>query len=246
MNIAVCDDSVLFRQQILDFLKAYSLQNGEQSIFVSAFSNAEDLLDSVKKNADYQICLLDIIMPGMNGIELGKSLREIGFDGKIIYLTSSEEFAVDSYKVKAFNYILKPFSKEDFLLAFDEAVKSFSSGSEKSLVVKTKQGPVKIVLGNIMYAELSHRNIVYHLTGGKIIESVSLRTTFAEATQELIHDSRFALCGAGMIVNLYHITAVEVESLIFCDTYKIFPSKKSCREIRSLWADYLFSKEGKI
>lgn len=245
MNIAVCDDNPVFRQQIVDFIKIYSSQNGEFGIFVSAFSNAEDLLESVKKNADYQICLLDIIMPGMNGIELGKSLREIGYNGKIIYLTSSEEFAVESYKVKAFNYILKPFKKDDFLSAFDEAVKSIPISAEKNFVVKTKLGTVKIPFGNIMYAELSGRNITYHLTGGKIAESVSLRTTFAEATQELIHDRRFVLCGAGMIVNLYHITSVESEALVFCDKYKIFPSKKACREVRSLWADYLFSEEGK-
>ena len=65
-------------------------------------------MDAAEKLGGFDIYILDILMPGMDGIELGVRLRELGYDGSIIYLTSSTDFAIDSYKAEASNYILKP------------------------------------------------------------------------------------------------------------------------------------------
>lgn len=240
VKISVCDDDSLFRKQVLDYINIYAAENKREDFSVSAFENGEDLLESVNENGDYDICILDIIMPGMNGIEVGKKLREDGFKGKIIYLTSSEEFAVASYKVKALDYIIKPFSKEEFFEAFSEAVKSFSAEEEKYILVKTKQSMAKLSFKSIMYAELLNRTVVYHLSDGSRVESLSIRTTFSEATQELLRDRRFVLCGASMVMNLCHITKVGSDSVVFMDKYSAYPSKKACRELRSVWCDFLF------
>lgn len=78
-------------------------------------------------------------MPDINGIKLGEQLRQDGYNGKIIYLTSSEEFAVNSYKVKAFDYLLKPLNKTEFFSTLNEAISAIFEKSDKNILIKTKQ-----------------------------------------------------------------------------------------------------------
>lgn len=244
MKIAICDDAPLCRAQVLELAEQYAKQNEELNITVSAFANAEDLLEKAGKIGGFEIYILDILMPGMNGIKLGVSLRQAGFDGKIIYLTSSEEYVFDSFKARPFDYLRKPATKETLFPVLDEAVSSVSGQKEKSIIVKTKDNSIKLTLNSILYAELCQRSIVYHLMGGKTAETVQIRTTFAEAVQDLLQDSRFILCGKGIAANLHHMTMVDKSSVMFKDGSSVFLSKKACAEVRSAWNDFWLDGEG--
>ena len=246
MRIAICDDECIYREQVEMIISEYAKSHTEYDISYSVFEWGEDVIEASQKNAGFDIYVLDIVMPQMNGIELGKQLRESGYNGKIVYLTSSEEFAIESYRVKAFNYILKPIIKENLCSCLDEICPVIAKDSEKYLVVKTKESSVKLSFDNIMYAELSRRTIVYHLVNGKEVQSVTIRTTFSQATEELLSDKRFVMCGSSAVVNLQHISMVENESIMFCDDSEIYHSKKLCREARSAWYDYCFDKEVKL
>lgn len=242
MKIAVCDDDTYYRGQLQELTKTYASTNREREITVSTFTHAEQLLESVYKNGGFDIYILDIVMPGMNGIELGRQLRNDGYDGKIIYLTTSDEFAIDSYSVDTFNYILKPWDNDHFLSTLERAVCSISDRKEKHIMVKTKESNVKLNLDAITHAELSKRCVIYHLTSGRIVESTTLRTNFAEAMQPLVSEKRFIFCGASTVANMHHITEVENEAVIFSCGEKIFFSKKICRDIRTAWLDFCFSE----
>ena len=244
VRIAICDDEALFRTELLAMTKEYSEQYTGQHIELAAFSSAEDLLEAAKKIGGFDAYLLDIVMPFMNGIELGVELRKQGYDGKIIYLTSSEEYAIESFKARPFDYILKPFEKAALFATLDEALESVFTQKHRSIIVRTQESSIKLNLDSILWAELNHRTVTYHLNGGKTVESVQIRTTFAEAVQELTADQRFVLCGAGMVANLQHITAVETEALVFKHAFRAWLGKKACREIRSVWYDYTFDGEG--
>ena len=97
MKIAICDDEAFYREQVLGLTQKYAMQNKSKEITVAVFTHAEELLDTVSKSGGFDIYILDVIMPGMNGIELGKALREKGFDERIIYLTTSDEFALANF-----------------------------------------------------------------------------------------------------------------------------------------------------
>lgn len=243
MKIAVCDDDKLLRDEILSITAQYASRNPSRDISCEAFAYAEDLLESAGRIGGYDIYILDIVMPDMDGITLGVHLREQGFDGKIVYLSSSPEYAVDSFQAKPFNYILKPLNQESFLSALHEAILSVSEKKERSLIVKTKDCSIRLSFDNILYAQLNRRSVVYHLTNGKTVESVQIRTSFHEATQELLIDRRFVLCGASMVANLHHITMIENDALVFRDMYRAYLGKKACREIRSVWYDFCFDGE---
>ncbi len=244
MKIAICDDDSFYNTQILEYANIYSTQNLDIPLVFSVFKQAEDLIEATQKIGGFDIYILDIVMPDINGIELGLNLRKLGYNGRIIYLTSSKEFAVDSYKVKAFNYILKPVLYTDFASALDEAVKSLLIKKEKSILVKSKENTIRIGIDSIMYAQLLRRRIFYYISNGEIIESTHLRTTFSEAIQELLHDSRFFLCGKSMAVNLQHISKISTDEIVFKNNNKVFLNSKMCRELRSVWSDYWFNRGG--
>jgi DNA-binding LytR/AlgR family response regulator len=240
MKIAICDDEARCLERVREIAEAYVADRKDKRISVSYFSTPDDLLEESEKIGGFDVYVLDIIMPRMNGIELGTRLRAMGCDGKILYLTSSKEYALDSFKVHALNYLIKPIEPQPFYEALDEAVSLLQDKREKSILIKTKERSIKVSLDSILYAEIIKRAVVYHLTDGRVVESISMRASFSDSVAELLEDRRFVLCGPGTAVNLDHVTEVDNDSVTLGDT-TVFAAKKSCRDLRLAWSEYLFS-----
>lgn len=244
MKIAICDDEALFRNHIPELISEYAAQKKHPFCSTSVFERGTDLLNAARESGGFDLYILDIIMPQMDGIELGLRLRNAGFDGKVVYLTSSQEYAIDSYKVRALDYIIKPVEKDKLFAILDEVYACLSSRKPKYLVVKTRDGSTRIDIAQLLYAQLNKRTVLYHMADGRTVESLSIRAPFSETVQDLLRDGRFVLCGAGMAANLDHVTAVESTALVFDGRYRTLLGIKACRELRSVWYDYLFDKEG--
>jgi len=243
LKIAICDDDPACREQIVSIIKEYAALK-HQEMDISVYERAENLMDNILRFGGYNIYILDIIMPGMSGIQLGIQLRQSDFDGKILYLTSSREYAIDAFRAKASDYLLKPLEKDKLFAALDDAINTIANRRERSLIVKTRENSMKLAFDSILYAELINRKITYHLMGGGTIEGSTIRTTFAEAIGELLQDSRFVLCGSVIAVNMYYITMVETDTLFFKNGTKLYIGKRAGREIRSAWTDFWMSGEG--
>ena len=244
MRIALCDDEESCLLQLRAVAEEYKRERAEKAVTVAAFSHPEDLLEAAEKQGGFDIYVLDVIMPGMTGIALGLRLREAGYDGKIIYLTSSPEYSLDAFRVKAFDYLVKPIERTAFFSTVDEAAASLTEKKGKTLLVKTKERSVKLGYDSIMFVSFNKRAICYHLVGGRQVESVTVRTAFSKALEDLLADRRFAACGQSMVVNLDHVTEVQRDAIVFGDTYRPFLGEKLCRKLRDTWAEYLFEQEG--
>lgn len=242
MRIAICDDEAYYREEVYRLVNEYALENKMEEITAFVFTHAEELIEAINKSGPFDIYLLDVVMPGMNGIELGKYLRENGFNEKIIYLTTSDEYAVASYRVNASDYILKPYKEDEVISALERVIRSVSDRKDRSIIVKTKDGSVKLSFDNVLYAELVKRVVVYHLKGGREVESLSVRTNFGDTVKELVADGRFAYCGKSILLNLHHVSEVESEAVIFNDGRKIIAGKKLCREVHTAWLDLCFGE----
>mgnify|MGYP000579813685 CR=1 FL=1 len=106
MNIAICDDEILFTRELSSLLKHWAEKNN-LSLTLYPYSNGDDLLTALR-TIPVDLIFLDIIMPLLNGIDTAREIRSMGLTVPVIFLTSSREFALDSYDVKAFHYLLKP------------------------------------------------------------------------------------------------------------------------------------------
>lgn len=244
LRIAIYDDDLHWRRQILELTNAYATENPEYCISFTAFEWGSELMDAARKTGGFDVYILDILMHGMNGIELGSRLRQMGFDGKIIYMSSSQDYALEAFKVKACNYLLKPLSKDSFFAAPDDVYNAIAERKNKSIIVRTKESSIKVSFDSIEYAELCKRTVVYHLVSGRVLESISIRTSFSDAIHELLTDKRFILCGTSMVANMHHITMVEKDGLLFRNCRKVYLPRKACSDIRSAWYDFYFEEEG--
>lgn len=233
MNIAICDDDMQCSGILNIMLNEYAKQHNLKDFTVYIYNHADDLIDAVQDDKHFDICILDIMMPDINGINLGIKLREENYTGIIIYLTASKDYALDSYKAKAFNYILKPIAADDLYKTLDDALKDFSNKADRFIVVKTKEGNSRIALNNILYIQLNKRILLYHLTDGSTLESIYLRIPFADAIQDLLLDKNFVQCGAGIAVNLSLVATVTTEDVTFTNNLKTYFGKKVCTEIRT-------------
>ena len=131
LRIAVCDDNPEFLQRAADMIERWSRESGT-SAELFRFDNGDAL---ITKNTAVRmdIIILDIIMPLQNGIDAAKELRQSDKAVKIIFLTSSPEFALDSYEVKAQGYLLKPVTFEKMKESLDECIHSFDTESKNTV-----------------------------------------------------------------------------------------------------------------
>ena len=111
-------------------------------------------------------------------------------------------------------------------------------------MVKNRDSSIRLAFDSILYAQLEKKTVVYHLVNGKTIESATIRTSFTEAVQELLRDSRFAMCSTSMVVNLYYVHSVDNEVLKFKTGQRTYLSRRASRELRSVWSNFWFNEEG--
>lgn len=143
-KIAVCDDEQIFVDDVVKKLKEQSEQ-----CEISEYISGEDLLNSPP---EFDMIFLDIEMTGINGINAAFTLRERGYDGMIIFLTSHTEFMPDAFKVKAFRFLDKPLDSEKFNEAFFEAKKEIMN-TEHILLPDRSGKTVYLKLTDIVYLE---------------------------------------------------------------------------------------------
>lgn len=238
MKIALCDDEREQLAQTKTYLQEYFLLHPGMDAAVTAFSCGATLLEHLRTKGAFDLYLLDVIMPRENGIDLGLSIREFDQGGPIIYLTSSPDFAVDSYQARASAYLLKPLDKNRLFQTLDDIVEKWFRENRSFTTIKTKGGLRRLPVRAIVYGELVNRCVQYHLSDGSAVEGMSLRGPFQEAVKPLLEHRQFVLCATSFLVNLSFVEMIEPSGLRLTGG-KILPLSRPLRaEVTGRWMDY--------
>ena len=203
-HIAVCDDNQEEAHLISRMAREIMAQR-EIEARVDLFFDPESLLDKLQQvQNQYDLFLLDILMEERNGIQLAQALRQRGYRGKLIYITVSRDYAIDGYKVKADDYLLKPVEKD----TLDQAIGRVLPRLETVLLETT--GGMKILrLQQILYAESVGHYVLIQLADKE--ESLRLRATLLQVQQKLGAE-KFVRCHKGYLVNLAQVREVRVST----------------------------------
>lgn len=240
IRIALCDDMPVQIEMLEDMITEYA-EESEQQLEIVSYDSGEKLLKDVDAGMQSDIYILDMIMPGIKGIELGKHLRERGDRGKIIYLTATAEYAVDSYKVGAFFYLLKPIGRATLADVLDRAIRDLirerlQAGIDSSrgvrLVLKTKSGPVSVRSDDILYVDIVNRATAYHMMDGTVYMGHMLRVPFADAVAELLSvDDGMFPAGTHLVINLRRVEYADRNVVSFAGGEVLRPTQSACRMI---------------
>lgn len=237
LRIALCDDDPAQRETVCRMMKDFASQRPALTVKLSAFSSPWELLAAAEEHP-FDIFLLDVMMPDLSGIQLGTKLRGLGSQAAIVYLTVSPEYALDSYEVEAFHYLIKPVESSRLFSVLDRAVQSLERQRAAGVAVKTRDGLSLARLDQIVYVELSSRAALYHLSDGSCLESTTLRGSFQEETAPLLADPRFFPCGASFVVNLFYVASVKKKFLLLDGGRQVPLPRGLAAQARQRWSDF--------
>lgn len=237
LRIAVCDDEPEYLRKVTEMLEHYFSARPALKGQVVPFGNGETLLESAGAQNGFDLYLLDILMSEMNGIQAGQRLRALGEGGEIIYLTSSNDFAADSYEVGAFFYLLKPVKEQKLFQVLDAAVKKLEHRRNSAIMVPTPDGTRRIMLDRILYVELVNRSIRYHCADG-VVDSRTIRAPFREMTAPLLTDPRFCPCGTSFVLNLQHVSGVNGRTALLDNGAAVPLPRTAASAFKSAWGRY--------
>ncbi len=224
IKIALCDDNELQNDLLTEIIEDYARER-KLKISIDKFISAELLIEAVVENGFYSLYVLDMILPGINGIELAAVLRRMKDRGKIIFLTSSVEYAVDSYDVGAYYYMLKPIEIDKIKRVLDGAVKEILSLARREVSVKSHSCDYTVAIEDIAYVDIYGRCPVYHMRDGRRIQGNTIRGSFKECVSQIIECEEFFLCGPGILINTKYVDVIDAESVGLKDGVKLYPSK---------------------
>ena len=200
MNIAICDDSKEYLDRIEKLLKPYTEAN---SLQINRFTSGEEFLDSMDKGSTYDIIFLDIEMAQVSGIEAARKIRETENNAIIIFITSHIHYVSDTFRLAAFQFLLKPIDETAFRLDFERALQEYKS-RHGQYIVRWRDVYCVLEYGEIFYIEAYNRHLFIHTE----TEGYECMGKLAEDYEKL-RPYYFARCHQGYLVNLNKIKRIS-------------------------------------
>lgn len=233
IKLAICDDNKEELNIAKSVIDKYTLK---KELIVSAFTNPNDLLSSEEV---FDIYILDVIMPAFSGIQVAEQINKINKNSVIIFLSTSSEFAVDSYTVSAFYYLLKPINTKKFYEVLDKSIEKVKATTEKKILIKNHGKFVSVSKNDITYIEVQKDKLFYHLNDNRIIESYG---TMKEV-METFNENNFVKPHRSFIVNMKYISSLYSDHLDLVNEICPIPISKNQHSItKEKYLDYMIKK----
>ena len=230
MRIALVDDDPLS----LDRLFTCIVKELGTSHEVSRFSSGEALLKAWSPGA-FDLVILDIFMDSVTGLEAARRIRAADGDVRLVFCTSSNEFASESYEVNASYYLCKPFSAEQ-IHAMTERLRLREL--ELSRTVRLPDGQ-QLVLRNIVYVDMIARHVVFHNKKGGDAAS---KLPFTAVEPLLCAYPYFFSPSKGIIVNFYEVAARRDDVFELTGGVIVPISRRRAREVAEAYASFRFDR----
>ena len=240
LKIAICDDNIADLSNMVSIINDYiALQRDKHKIEYTAFQSAVDLIAAMESGQQYDLVLLDILMPFLNGMDAAKEIRQFNKEVKIIFSTSSPEFAVESYSVGAYYYALKPIWNEKLIILLDKVIAEIEIQPGTSLLIKSKTGLTRVYINRLEFAEVIGRTILYHLTDGSVIEAIG---SMYDLEKELLSNACYIKPHRSYIINMEHIDTLSQREIKMQSLALVPMAKANYRSVRSSYITFAFKE----
>lgn len=242
IRIAFCDDDLPILSEVSTLLDQYRVERNRE-IEYTAYQSPLELLARIERGTRYDVLLLDVVMPGESGIEAAREIREYDTSVKIIFLTSSAEFAVQSYAVGAFFYQLKPIWKESFFKLLDSTLSECEREKGDSLILKCKTGIARVGLGQLEYCEVIGRALLLHLSSGKVLETSG---SLDDLSAQLEKHGHFLRPHRSFLVNMDYIQNISYRAVTMACLTEIPLPRGKYAEMKALFLEHALRCSGAV
>lgn len=238
LNIGICDDDPVQIEIIKGFINR--INTAYEFNIIQSFSTKQFIEESRKQKLD--IVFLDIQIDENDGIYVGNHIRDINSDAIIVYITGFKDYCFNAFKIRAFDYILKPITEEKFSNIMSDIFlrfKQIKALEEKSkfIILETKTSTLNLKYEEIIYFEKILRKIKAHTINGEF----EFYGSFREIMDNL--DMKYFIqCHQGYIVNKNKILQLIDNNIYIRDINKEIPvSRRLKTQVKQILQDNIFS-----
>ena len=234
MKIAVVDDLLYEAESLHDILSAELEKKGLTDYHISLFSSGEEFLADYSAGT-YDLIFLDIFMDKLSGVDVARHIRSVYDTVSIVFFTTSNEFAAQSYEVDAAYYLNKPIDKDKIASVLEKL--NFSRMKNQRFIELPDS--TRLLLSDIMYTEKFKHSLTFYLNRR---ESKSVTLNHAQAEELLNSYEEFNTVGQGTIINFEYVDSLSPDGFIMTDGTVIPIARRRLKEIKDIWTRYCFRK----
>lgn len=235
MRIAICEDSPddmeILKKSLTEALKQLDLH-----MDVDYFYSGVKLIEAVENQASYSLCLLDIYMPSIDGIQTARRVRELLPDIQFAFLTMSRDFMLDAFDLNALHYLIKPVS----IKKLRECLERFCERTQypqKMLEIRSNSRLYTFPLTHVQKILSYNKGIDIYLRGASFPQHIPISFVKVEAQ---LDSSRFLKISRGFLVQMSYILCIDQNTCRLKDGTEVLISRREKANIRKKYNDYLF------
>ena len=238
MYIAVCDDHEQERMRIAGVLQAFAEARGA-TLRYQLYGNAETMLREAQSRR-FTHYILDIMMPCMDGMTAAQEIRIFDREAKIVFVTSFQEYAYQSYRVRAEDYLLKPVEPRQ-LTEWLERWQAQEDSEERCIFVQNGHFAARIPLSKLACVEVYQKKLHFHLKDGQVRQSAG---TMAQIEKELLPYPGFIKAHRSYIVNLNQVAEMSADGCLLFSGKRVPVSRMLYQQVRGAYMTHLFGGTG--
>ena len=233
IRIAIVEDDEAERIRIKEYL-TYLAETDHLQFEIDSFPSG--LAFIAQYTGQFDIVLMDIDMPGMDGVETARALREVDQSAILVFVTNMAQYAISGYEVEALDFILKPIKKFSFAIKMRRAVARTEKKNDDTICVKQDGVTHLLLISQIKYLEVEGHYVAYHTSNGIYSEYTTLKKA-----EKRINRTWFAQCNQSYLLNMKYINSLSRDSVVV-DGKEIFISRKMRHSFLAAVAEFLGGK----
>lgn len=231
LMIAVCEDDRADRDRLRGLIGA-----GGIPASVAEFETGEAFLSAWQPER-FDLIFMDIYLEGLSGVEAVRRVRERDESVPVAFTTTSQDFALDSYRLNVERYIEKPVSQK----AVDEILAlALNKKSERSrdVIQLGRRNPLRLPAPRLRYVEQQGHDLVFFLSGGDVMK----RKGKLDEIAPLLESYPFFRCHKSYLVNLSYVTGIDRERMVFQmrEGGSVYIRRETFRQAKREWENWLF------
>lgn len=207
LQIGICDDDVAVRQEIYELTSKILFKYTEMSFFY--YKDGQEVIEALERGTfQVELLLLDIHMPGQNGIDTADYIRKNKVDVDIIFVTASPEYVFEGYKYRAFAYCIKPVASSqlgDILIRYIKE----KQNSSYCMTVSVNGRDEKIFLNRVLFFESQKRRIIVHTLDENVVFYGKMNEL-----EQILPKEQFFRCHQSYIVNQTWVDSIRRTEVI--------------------------------
>ncbi len=229
MHIAICDDSA----REIEHLHRIITANTDGQIPADTFVSSAELAKTIQNGTRYDAVFLDIDMPAMSGLELGRLIKTLTPKTMIVFFTSYPQYAVDAFDCEAFHYLLKPVDPIKLTQVLERLRQRYLE-QNRFYIIKIRNEAIRIPIQDICYIEYCRKHVIYH-TEHTDYETVGNLKTVCEELRQY----GFLQIHQGYLVNMDKISHFDGYDAVLSDGRRVAISVRKRAEVLAAYARYI-------